>query len=65
MVDRIIKTQAQMHKAIADALDNNDLELLIEICDQVHDWLMIDEEHFQLSRMLSAILSKFEEAQQV
>ena len=62
---RIIKTHPQMYSAIADALDNNDVELLVDICDQVHDWLMIEEEHLQLSRMLSAILSKFEEAQQV
>ena len=63
MAERIIKTHPQMHQAIADALDNNDIELLIQTCDQVHDWLLIDEEHFQLSRMLSAILTKFEEAQ--
>ena len=65
MEKRMIKTETQMHKAIADALDNNDVELLVDICDQVHDWLMIEEEHFQISRMLSAILTKFEEAQQV
>ena len=62
---RDIKTHTQMFSAIADALNNNDVELLVDICDQVHDWLMIEEEHFQISRMLSAILTKFEEAQQV
>ena len=60
---RDIKTHTQMFSAIADALNNNDVELLVDICDQVHDWLMIEEEHFQISRMLSAILTKFEEAQ--
>ena len=59
---RGIKTHTQMFSAIADALNNNDVELLVDICDQVHDWLMIEEEHFQISRMLSAILTKFEEA---
>ncbi len=59
---RDIKTHTQMFSAIADALNNNDVELLVDICDQVHDWLMIEEEHFQISRMLSAILTKFEEA---
>ena len=62
MSDRQIETIPQMHKAIAAALNNNDVELLVDICDQVHDWLMIEEEHFQISRMLSAILTKFEEA---
>ena len=62
MSDRQIETIPQMHKAIADALNNNDVELLVDICDQVHNWLMIEEEHFQISRMLSAILTKFEEA---
>ena len=62
---RDIKTHTQMFSAIADALNNNDVELLVDICDQVHNWLMIEEEHFQISRMLSAILTKFEEAQQV
>ena len=62
MSDRQIETIPQMHKAIADALNNNDVELVVDICDQVHDWLMIEEEHFQISRMLSAILTKFEEA---
>ena len=62
MSKRQIKTQTDMHKGIADALNNNDIELLIDICDQVHDWLMIEEEHFQISRMLSAILTKFEQA---
>ena len=60
---RDIKTHTQMFSAIADALNNNDVELLVDICDQVHDWLLIEEEHFQISRMLSAILTKFEEAQ--
>ena len=59
---RDIKTHTQMFSAIADALNNNDVELLVDICDQVHDWLMIEEEHFQISRMLSAILTKFEVA---
>ena len=59
---RDIKTYTQMYSAIADALNNNDVELLVDICDQVHDWLLIEEEHFQISRMLSAILTKFEEA---
>ena len=62
MSKRQIKTQTDMHKGIADALNNNDIELLVDICDQVHDWLMIEEDHFQISRMLSAILTKFEEA---
>jgi hypothetical protein len=51
-----------MHKGIADALNNNDIELLVDICDEVHDWLMIEEDHYQISRMLSAILKKVEEA---
>ena len=62
MSKRQIKTETDMHKGIADALNNNDIELLIDICDQVHDWLMIEQEHYQISRMLSAIVSKFEEA---
>ena len=62
MSKRQIKTQTDMHKGIADALNNNDIELLVDICDQVHDWLMIEEEHYQISRMLSAIVTKFEEA---
>ena len=62
MSKRQIKTQTDMHKGIADALNNDDIELLVDICDQVHDWLMMEEEHFQISRMLSAILKKFEEA---
>ena len=62
MSKRQIKTETDMHKGIADALNNNDIELLVDICDQVHDWLMIEEEHYQISRMLSAIVTKFEEA---
>jgi len=62
MSKRQIKTETDMHKGIADALNNNDIELLIDICDQVHDWLMIEEDHFQISRMLSAIIEKVEEA---
>ena len=62
MSKRQIKTQTDMHKGIADALNNNDIELLVDICDQVHDWLMIEEDHYQISRMLSAIVSKVEEA---
>ena len=64
MSKRSIITETDMHKGIADALNNNDIELLIDICDQVHDWLMIEEEHFQISRMLSAILKKVEEAEE-
>ena len=62
MSKRQIITETDMHKGIADALNNNDIELLVDICDQVHDWLMIEEDHYQISRMLSAIVSKFEEA---
>ena len=51
-----------MHKGIADALNNNDIEQLVDICDEVHGWLMIEEDHYQISRMLSAILKKVEEA---
>ena len=62
MSKRQIKTQTDMHKGIADALITNDIELLVDVCDQVHDWLMIEEDHFQISRMLSAIIEKVEEA---
>jgi len=62
MSKRSIITETDMHKGIADALDNNDIELLVDICDEVHDWLMIEEDHYQISRMLSAILKKVEEA---
>tara|TARA_R110002020_G_scaffold32352_3_gene99581 strand:+ start:579 stop:773 length:195 start_codon:yes stop_codon:yes gene_type:complete len=62
MSKRQIKTQTDMHKGIADALITNDIELLVDICDQVHDWLMIEEDHFQISRMLSAIIEKVEKA---
>ena len=62
MSKRSIITETDMHKGIADALNNNDIELLVDICDEVHDWLMIEEDHYQISRMLSAILKKVEEA---
>ena len=62
MSKRSIITETDMHKGIADALDNNDIELLVDICDEVHDWLMIEEDHYQISMMLSAILKKVEEA---
>ena len=62
MSKRQIKTETDMHKGIADALITNDIELLVDICDQVHDWLMIEEDHFQISRMLSAIIEKVEKA---